>query len=125
MKKWYQWFYLSLAFTVGGILNYLDGRQIIAAIIQGSITVALGFIQFFCDQKRRKGQVQIVLDYTPMWETMRKKDISQYSLLKAGVDHKTLDALKKRKNITLLTLEKICTILSCTPNEVVRFLPDE
>ena len=56
MKKWYQWFYLSLAFTVGGILNYLDGRQITAAIIQVSITVALGFIQFFCDQKGEKGK---------------------------------------------------------------------
>jgi len=56
MKKWYQWFYLSLAFTVGGILNYLDGGQIIASIIQVSITVALGFIQFFCDQKGEKGR---------------------------------------------------------------------
>ena len=62
-----------------------------------------------------------VLDYSPMWETMRKKEISQYSLLKAGIDNKTLDSLKKGNNITLLTLEKICTILGCTPNDVVQF----
>ena len=62
-----------------------------------------------------------MLDYSPMWETMRRKGISQYSLLKAGVDNKTLDSIKKGNNITLLTLEKICTILECTPNEVVRF----
>ncbi len=65
-----------------------------------------------------------MLDYTPMWETMRRKGISQYSLLKAGIDNKTLDALKKGKNITLLTLEKICAALDCTPNEVVLFRPD-
>lgn len=63
-----------------------------------------------------------MLDYSPMWETMRKKEISQYRLLKAGIDNKTLDAIKKGNNITLLTLEKICTILDCTPNDVVRFI---
>lgn len=63
-----------------------------------------------------------MLDYTPLWETMRNKEISQYSLLKGGIDNKTLDSLKKGNNITLLTLEKICTICECTPNDVVRFV---
>lgn len=62
-----------------------------------------------------------MLDYSPLWETMEQKGISQYRLLKAGIDNKTLDALKKGRNITMLTLEKICLILDCTPNEVVRF----
>jgi len=68
--------------------------------------------------------VKTVLDYSPMWETMQRKGISQYSLLKAGIDNKTLDSIKKGKNLTLLTLEKICDILDCTPNEVVRFTKD-
>ncbi len=62
-----------------------------------------------------------MLDYGPMWETMEKKGISQYRLLQLGIDNKTLDALKKGKNITLLTLEKLCKALDCTPNDVVRF----
>ena len=65
------------------------------------------------------------MDYSPMWETMRRKEISQYRLLKAGIDNKTLDAIKKGNNITLLTLEKICTILDCTPNDVIRFTTNE
>lgn len=56
-----------------------------------------------------------------MWETMKKKGITQYRLLKSGIDNKTLDAIKKGNNITMLTLEKICNILECTPNEVIRF----
>ena len=64
-----------------------------------------------------------MLDYSPLWETMQSKNISQYSLLKAGIDNKTLDSIKKGNNITLLTLEKICMILDCTPNDVVRFVP--
>ncbi len=62
-----------------------------------------------------------MLDYSPLWETMKQKGISQYQLLKSGIDNKTLDTLKKGNNITLLTLEKICLILDCTPNDVVRF----
>ena len=63
-----------------------------------------------------------MLDYTPLWETMERKGISQYRLLKSGIDNKTLDALKKGNNITLLTMEKLCDILGCTPNDVVRFI---
>ena len=62
-----------------------------------------------------------MLDYSPLWETMEKKKITQYRLLKSGIDNKTLDAIKKGNNITLLTLEKLCAILECTPNDVVRF----
>ena len=52
---------------------------------------------------------------------MKKKNISQYSLLKAGIDNKTLDGLKKGRNITLLTLEKLCQILDCDPKDVFEF----
>lgn len=63
-----------------------------------------------------------MIDYSPLWKTMKRKNISQYRLIKAGIDRKTLDSLKKNKNITLLTLEKICSILSCEPCDVFRFI---
>ena len=43
------------------------------------------------------------------------------SFCKGGIDNKTLDSLKKNKNITMVTLEKLCRIVGCTPNDVVRF----
>ena len=49
---------------------------------------------------------------------MKEKEATQYQLLKNGIDNKTLDTLKKNKNITL---EKLCRILSCTPNDIVTF----
>jgi len=52
---------------------------------------------------------------------MKEKGISQYQLLKSGIDNKTLDSLKKGRNITLLTLEKLCTIIDCTPNDIICF----
>ena len=62
-----------------------------------------------------------MIDYSPLWQTMKEKDITQYKLLKSGIDNKTLDSLKKNNNITLLTVEKLCSILDCTPNDIVKF----
>ena len=62
-----------------------------------------------------------MIDYSPLWETMKNKSVSQYYLLNHGIDNKTLDSLKKNKNITMLTLEKLCTIIGCTPNDIVEF----
>lgn len=62
-----------------------------------------------------------MVDYSPLWQTMKNKGITQYALIKAGIDRRTLDWLKKNKNITMLTLEKLCLILECTPNEIVQF----
>ena len=45
-----------------------------------------------------------MLDYSPLWETMRERHVSQYRLLKAGIDNKTLYQIKRNENITLLTL---------------------
>ena len=65
-----------------------------------------------------------MLDYSPMWETMEQKGITQYRLLKSGIDNKTLDAIKKGNNITLLTLEKLCRMIGCAPNDIVRFIEE-
>lgn len=63
-----------------------------------------------------------MIDYSPLWQTMKEKNISQYYLLKNGIDNRVLDALKKNKNITLLTLEKICKVVECTADDVVKFV---
>lgn len=63
-----------------------------------------------------------MIDFSPLWATMERQKVSQYRLLEDKVlDNKTLDGLKKNKNITLLTLERLCIYLDCTPNDIVRF----
>lgn len=65
--------------------------------------------------------VLAMFDYSPMWKTMERRNVSQYQLLKGGIDNKTLDSLKKGKNITMVTLEKLCKIIGCTPNDIITF----
>ncbi len=62
-----------------------------------------------------------MIDYGPLWETMKRRQVTQYQLLQKGIDNKTLDSLKKNKNITVLTLEKLCRIIGCTPNDIIAF----
>ena len=65
--------------------------------------------------------VMTIFDYGPLWKTMERMHVSQYQQLKGGIDNKTLDSLKKVKNITMVTLEKLCKIIGCTPNDVIEF----
>ena len=61
-----------------------------------------------------------IFSYEPLWKTMEEKQVSQYHLIKSGIDNKTLDSLKKNRNITIATLEKLCKIIGCTPNDIVK-----
>lgn len=71
--------------------------------------------------KQKSKELVSIINYQPLWDTLKRKNISQYYLLKSGIDNKTLDCLKKNKNITLLTVEKLCKIINCSPNDIVSF----
>lgn len=76
--------------------------------------------------RMRERQLLLMIDYSPLWETMKRKEITQYKLIKDKVlDNRVLDTLRKNNNITMLTLEKLCHALDCTPNDIVRFPTDE
>lgn len=72
-----------------------------------------------------KQVVRKIINFKPLWATMKQKEVTQYQLIKNGIDNKTLDKLKKNGNITLLTLEKLCRLLECTPNDIVEFRDKE
>lgn len=62
-----------------------------------------------------------MFNYNPLWETMDKKGITQYQLIKEyHFSTGTLDALRKNKSITVYTIEKLCLILDCTPNDIME-----
>ena len=63
--------------------------------------------------------------FEPLWETLKEKDISQYSLIKNyGVSTGTLDALRQNRSITLNTLNDLCNILDCDVQDIIKFIPD-
>ena len=62
-----------------------------------------------------------MIDYSPLWQTMKEKNVSQYQLINMGIDKSMLERLRRNQNITALTIEKLCSILECTPNDILSF----
>lgn len=66
-----------------------------------------------------------VISYAPLWDTMKQKKISTYTLVnKYGFSRGTLDSLKQNRNISTATLNDICTILDCRVEDVLVYIPD-
>lgn len=78
-------------------------------------------IRFYTFVRKSSEDVISIICYDPLWSTLKQKNISQYYLIKNGLDNKTLDSLKKNKNITMHTLEKLCMLIECTPNDIIEF----
>ena len=63
-----------------------------------------------------------MISYEPLWKTLKKKGVSQYQLINLGIDRKTMDALRHDRNVTVSTLERLCKILECSPNDIIKFI---
>ena len=67
-----------------------------------------------------------MISYEPLWETMKKRQISTYTLIhQHQVNPRTVHHLKHNQSITLYTMEKLCRILHCTANDIVCFINED
>ena len=67
-----------------------------------------------------------MISYAPLWETMKKRGITTYTLIKDySFSRGTLDSLKQNRNLTMATLNDLCTILSCPVQDVIQYIPDK
>ena len=61
-----------------------------------------------------------------LWKTMEKKGISTYQLReRCGIDSKTIRRLRANENIETKTLNKLCTVLDCSLQEIAQFVREE
>lgn len=67
-----------------------------------------------------------MISYEPLWQTMKKRGETTYTLINHhGINPRTIHNLKHNKSITMYTLERLCQILCCQSEDIVRFLPDK
>ena len=67
-----------------------------------------------------------MISYRLLWETMRRKNITTYALIKnCGFSRGTLDSLKHDRSISTATLDDICRIVGCRVEDVLVYLPDD
>ena len=66
-----------------------------------------------------------MISYDPLWDTLRRKQITTYTLIKDyHFSRGTLDSLKQGRNISTATLNDLCRILNCRVEDVLVYLPD-
>ena len=66
-----------------------------------------------------------MISYDPLWKTMKNRGVTTYTLIyKMGFSAYTITNLKRNKSITMNTMEKLCKVLQCTPNDIVDFTED-
>ena len=57
--------------------------------------------------------------------SLKARGITAYTLIyKHGFSACTITNLKRNKSITMNTPEKLCTVLKCTPNDIIEFTED-
>ena len=67
-----------------------------------------------------------MVKYTRFWETMQRKGISQYRLIKTyGISNGQLNRLRKNLYISTHTVETLCRILDCRVEDVMEIVFDE
>lgn len=66
-----------------------------------------------------------MISYEPLWETMRKKGITQYSLIKKyHISAGQLSRLRNNSHVSTHTLDLLCNILDCNIEDVIVHTKD-
>ena len=67
-----------------------------------------------------------MISYDNLWETMERRGVSQYTLIKKyGVSPGQLTRMKRNESVSTHTIEMFCRILDCSVSDIMTYLPDE
>ena len=67
-----------------------------------------------------------MISYRPMWETMRKKGVTQYALIyKKHISPSQISRMKRNEYVSTHTIEMFCRILDCRVEDIMEYIPDK
>lgn len=65
-----------------------------------------------------------MIDYSPFWQTLEQSEENWYTLTsKHNISHSTMHRLKHNKDISTKTINDLCRILHCQPDNILRYIP--
>jgi len=77
------------------------------------------FKEFLCE-------VKAVIVYTPLWNTMKEKGFTTYTLrVKLKMSSATVQRLRKGMSVSTNTLDDLCEWLDCTLADIAEYVKDE
>ncbi len=60
--------------------------------------------------------------YTPLWETMKNKGVTTYTLInKHGISSSTINRLRHNMGVTTQLIDDLCKILDCKVEDIMKF----
>lgn len=63
-----------------------------------------------------------MISYKPFWETLKRKNISTYTLIyKFGISSATIDRIKKGGGITTAKINDLCELLECNVQDIITY----
>ena len=67
-----------------------------------------------------------MISYDRLWQTMQKKGVTQYSLIKNyHISPAQITRLKRNESVSTHTIEMFCKILKCNVEDVMQYIDDE
>lgn len=66
----------------------------------------------------------MLISFDPMRNYMKNHGVSYYFLATNGIDAKTLQRIRHDQPITTTTLAKICKILNCQPDQLIKYIAE-
>lgn len=67
-----------------------------------------------------------MIRYDPFWETLKRKNITTYTLInKHNISSATIDRMKKGGGISTMKIDDLCRILDCTVSDIIIYIKDE
>jgi len=63
-----------------------------------------------------------MITYDHLWETMKKKNITQYKLINEyNFSRGQLSRLRHNENVNTFTLNRLCDILDCNIEDIMEY----
>lgn len=67
-----------------------------------------------------------MMSYQRLWETMRKRGITQYALIKRyHISPAQITRLKRNESVSTHTIETFCRILRCRVEDIMEYVSDD
>lgn len=67
-----------------------------------------------------------MISYARLWDTMKEKGISQYTLIKTyHISPAQITRLKRNESVSTHTIEVFCEILDCRVEDIMEYIKNE
>ncbi|MEZ3444398.1 MAG: helix-turn-helix transcriptional regulator [Lachnospiraceae bacterium] len=66
-----------------------------------------------------------MISYSPLFETMKKKNVSSYRLEKMGFSRATYYSIRKGNSVSTNTIDLLCKLLECNVADVITYIDDD